>query len=116
MEPSGMRWRIIQELSKGDRTPTGLAGRLRISVQGVHAHLKQLEREGLVQRAGAAKGKTRPYTAYSLGGGFLSFVEALPGEARKRTLRIDDDVRLHLRIWSIPQQEYHHYVESFWWE
>ncbi len=116
MELAGTRWRIINELSRGDRTPTRLADRLRISVQGVHTHLKQLEREGLVQRAGAERGKTRPYTNYSLGGGFVHFVEALPGEARKRTLRIDDDVMLHLRLWSLPQQEYHHHVEAIWWE
>jgi len=116
MELAGTRWRIIKELSKGDMTPTKLTHKLRISLPSVHAHLKQLEREKLVQRVKDSKGKTRPYTTYGLGEGFLYFIEAFPGEARKRILRADEDVRVQLRIWSIPQEEYHYYVESFWWE
>lgn len=116
MELSGTRWRIVRELSKGDLTPTKLAKRLKISLPSIYAQLKQLERENLVKRVEDSKGKTRPYTTYGLGEGFLYFIEAFPGEARKRILRADEDVMVQLRIWSIPQQEYHYYVECFWWE
>lgn len=116
MELSGTRWGIVRELSKGDLTPSQLASKLKMSLPGVYAPLKQLEREHLVKRVENSKGTTRPYTTYGLGEGFLYFIEAFPGEARKRILRADEDVRVQLRIWSIPQQDYHYYVECFWWE
>ncbi|MBS3165104.1 helix-turn-helix domain-containing protein [Candidatus Woesearchaeota archaeon] len=114
---SGRRWSIVQELVKGDRSPTQLAAVLRLSLQGVYHHLKQMESEGLVHRAETSHdGSTRPFTVYTLAGGFCQVTEALPGEARQYTLTATELVKVHLRIWSIPQQEYHYYLEALWWE
>lgn len=113
---SKTRWEIIKRLSKGKKTPSELAKVLGRSIPTVHRHLKHLENLGMIERVGERKGKTRPYVEYSLGKGFVFFVEALPGEVRKRFLKIDDNLLVHLRIWSIPQKEFHRYVEGFWWE
>ncbi len=31
-------------------------------------------------------------------------------------LEADENIKIHLRIWSIPQKDFHYFVESFWWE
>lgn len=113
---SGKRWEIIKILSKGDRAPTELAKMLRISNPTIHKHLKYLEDEKLIKKEGEKRGKTKPYIQYSLGEGFIYFVEALPREVRKEFLVIDENLKIHLRIWSIPQKEFHYFVEKFWWE
>ena len=110
------KWRIIEELSKGNKTPTELAKKLRITLPSIHAQLKMLEQEKLVKKIGEIKGKTRPYAEYSIGDGFIYFIKVLPNETEQRFLAIDQNLKLHLRIWSIPQKEYHYYIESFWWQ
>jgi len=108
--------RIIEELSKGNKTPTQLAKKLKITLPSIHAQLKALEQEKLVKKVGEIKGKTRPYAEYSIENGFIYFMKALPNETEQRFLQIDENLKLHLRIWSLPQKEYHYYIESFWWQ
>ena len=110
------KWMIISELSKQERTPTELAKKLKITLPSVHLQLKDLQREGLVKKIENVKGKTRPYSGYSLGNGFIYFIKALPNEIDQRFLEIDQNLLLHLRIWSIPQKENHYYLENFWWQ
>lgn len=113
---AGNRWRIIQLLSEGKKTPTELATLLKISLPSLHEHLTYLEKENMIMRTEGKKGKTRPYTEYSLGQGFVYFIKAMPGEAEQKFMAIDEDLKLHLRVWSIPQKGYHHCIEAFWWE
>ena len=110
------KWMIINELSKQERTPTELAKKLKITLPSVHLQLKDLQREGLVKKIENIKGKTRPYSGYSLGNGFIYFIKALPSEIDQRFLEVDQNLLLHLRIWSIPQKENHYYLENFWWQ
>ncbi len=112
----GNRWRIIELLAEGKKTPTELAALLKISLPSLHKHLTHLEKEKMIIKTEGKKGKTRPYTEYSLGQGFVYFIKALPGEAEQKFLTVDENLKLHLRIWSIPQKEYHYYIEMFWWE
>lgn len=116
MQLNTTQWRIIQELSKKDRTPSELAEKLKFSLPSIHVQLKELERNKLISKTERKEGKTRPFTEYSLGKGFIYFIKALPGETEKKFLEINEELKLHLRIWSIPQKEYHYYVESFWWK
>jgi len=115
MELSNTAWKIVQLLSKGDKTPSEIAKVLRISHPSVHAHLKNLESQKMIVKKEAVKGKTRPFLVYSLGDGFVYFVKALSGSSEKRMLVVDDNLLLHLNIWSIPQQEYHEVIEAYWW-
>jgi len=108
-------WKIIQELSKDNKTPTELANRLKVSLPSIHVQLKILEENKLIKKNGEVKGKTRPYAEYCLEE-FVYFVKALSNDVDRRFLVIDDNIKLHLRIWSIPQKEYQYYVERFWWE
>lgn len=109
------KWDIIKELSNRNRTPTDLSKSLKLTLPSIHAQLKELEKEKLIKKVGEVKGKTRPYSEYSIGGGFVYFTKALPNETEQKFLEIDENLKLHLRIWSIPQKEYHHYIERFWW-
>lgn len=112
----GKKWEVIKLLAKGNKTPTELAKLLKISMPSLHKHLIQLEQEKMIAKIGEKKGKTRPYAEYSLGQGFVYFIKALPGEAEQKFLTIDENLKLHLRIWSVPQRRYHYYIESFWWK
>lgn len=109
------KWVIIKELSKGNKTPTELAKKIKITLPSIHAQLKELKQEKLVKKVGEIKGKTRPYAEYSINS-FVYFIKALPNETEQRFLQIDENLKLHLRIWSIPQREYHYYIERFWWQ
>jgi|SRR3989338_2113005 len=108
------RWRIITLLSESDKTPTELARELKMSMPAVHTHLAYLESNSLIHKNSIKKGKTRPFLEYSLGDGFVYFIQATPKEARQRFLEVDDYLKLHLRIWSIPQKEFHPAIEKFW--
>jgi len=111
----GNRWKIIELLSEGKKTQTELASLLKISMPSLHKHITYLENEKMIIKSGEKKGKTRPYAEYSLDQGFVYFIKALPGEAEQKFLKIDENLKLHLRIWSIPQEKYHYYIERFWW-
>lgn len=110
------KWQIIEALTKGNKTPTELAKRLKITLPSIHAQIKELEQENLIKKVGEIKGKTRPYAEYSIREGFIYFVKALPDETAQKFLPIDENLKLHLRIWSVPQKEYHYYIERFWWQ
>lgn len=110
------KWKIIGELSICNKTPTELAKKLKMTLPSIHVQLNSLKQERLIKKIGEIKGKTRPYTEYSIGDGFIYFVKALPNETEQKFLEIDENLKLHLRIWSIPQKEYHYYIENFWWK
>ncbi|MEK6845253.1 MAG: nucleotidyltransferase domain-containing protein, partial [Nanoarchaeota archaeon] len=116
MNLSNTQWAIITELSSRDKTPSELAKKLNLSLPSIHFQLKQLESEQLIYKEERKSGKTRPFTVYSLREGFLSITQAIPGEVRKVHLNADEEIKLHLRIWSIPQKKYHYFIESYWWK
>lgn len=113
---SGTKWKIITLLASKNRTQTELAKALGISAPTLQTHLSHLREKGLIRKAGEKKGKTRPYIEYSIGDGFVFFVKAVPNEAEQKMMKVDDDLLLHLRIWSIPQREFQLPIEKFWWE
>lgn len=112
----GRQWEIISILSKGDRTPTEIAKLMKISHPGLHRHLAELERKGMIKKADETKGKTRPYKTYSIGSGFVYFAKAIKGSTEQGFIEADDYVKAQFNIWAIPQKEYHYYIESVWWQ
>lgn len=112
----GRQWEIIRILAQGNKTPTEIAKIMNISLPGLHSHLVELERAGMIKKADATKGKTRPYTTYTIGQGFVYFAKAMKGSAEQGFIEADENVRAQISIWAIPQKEYHYYIESFWWQ
>lgn len=109
----GTRWRIIKELSKGDKTPTQLSKILDITLPGIHRELKELERLGIIKKIGKLKARTRPYYRYSLQE-FIYFIKALCGEeTEKGFLPLDENIKVHFRIWSLPKK-FHYILEELW--
>lgn len=108
------KWKIIKELLKGNKTPTKISKKLGMSLPAIHRELTDLEREGIIKKEGKIKGKTRPFFEYSLKE-FIHFIKAFDGEAEEKFLPIDENFKLHFRIWTISQQEFHYYIENFWW-
>ncbi len=113
---SESKWKIIEVLAKKEMSATELAKQFRTSPSNISQQLSELESLGMIKKTGIKKGARRPFVKYSLDKGFVFFAEALPKEARKIFLEADENIKTHLRIWSIPQKEFHYFVESFWWE
>jgi len=112
---SKTKWRIIEGLSKGDKSPVELARAMKMSVPTIYLQLVELERMGLISKSDLKNGKTRPFQQYSIGEGFLFFIKAMPNETLNKLIKIDENIKLHFRVWSIPQQEFHQPVEEFYW-
>lgn len=109
------KWNIIKELSNKNRTPSELSKKLKLTLPSIYIALKELVKDKLVKKIGKIKGKTRNYDEYSIENGFIYFIKVLPGSTDKRFLSITPNINVHLNIWSIPQEEYHEYIQSFWW-
>jgi DNA-binding transcriptional ArsR family regulator len=112
---SETRVAIVKVLAEGSSTPTDIAERIGKSLPVVTRHLSQLQRAGLVERVGERKGKTRPSVEYALRESILLF-KALRGGIDFIRLQATELVKTQVRIWSIPQREFHYYVQRFFWE
>ncbi len=60
-------WMILEELGKGNKTPTELASKFDMSVANVDNFLSKLEDKRIVKRVKKIrKGRGRPFTEYAL--------------------------------------------------
>lgn len=110
---SRARTEVIEKLTERDWTPTALAAELGKSRAAVYNHLHELAESGVVTKTSVAA-KTRPRTEYSIGDGFVEYVAVLPGSFSHRRLRLDERKTERFRIWSLPQEEFHGYLEDVW--
>lgn len=110
---SNRRFQILKELEEGEKTPTQLSKELNLSVSSVYKHLEKLKENNMVKKSGKKEGKTRPYQKYKLED-FLYFLYSLDGRVKRRRVKIREVHKVHLRIWSIPQKEFHRPLEKFW--
>lgn len=112
-EVSSAKREVIRKMTERDWTPTALAEELDKSTSTVYNHLEDLTDDGVLQKQQVA-GKTRPRTEYSLGDGFVQYIAAMPEGFSERSLPLDWSKRAILRIWAIPQPEFHRYLEELW--
>lgn len=113
-EVSAAKREILQKLVERDWTPTDLAEDLDKSPEAIYNHLNDLAERGILSKRQVAA-KTRPKTEYSIGEGFIQYIAVLPGQYRERVLGLDESKAPIIRIWNVPQPEFHPYLESFWW-
>lgn len=113
-EVSAAKREILQKLVERDWTPTDLAEDLDKSPETIYNHLNDLAERGILSKRQVAA-KTRPKTEYSIGEGFIQYIAVLPGQYRERILELDESKAPIVRIWNVPQQEFHPYLENFWW-
>jgi predicted nucleotidyltransferase len=111
---SETEWSVVKLLTKKASSPTEIAKALKTSIQNANVLLSKLNQKKIVVKS-QKSGKTRPFMQYSIGKGFIYFAQALPGRAERKFVEVDDNLKLHLAIWSIPQKEFHYYIEDFWW-
>lgn len=114
-EVSAAREEVLEKLAERDWTATDLAEELGKSTSAVYNHLDALAEKGVVSKRQVAA-KTRPKTEYSIDDGFVQYVAVLPGRYASGTLPLDDNKRALLGIWTIPQSEFHPYLESLWFQ
>lgn len=112
-EVSAAKREILQKLAERDWTPTELADELGKSRETMYNHLDGLADRGVLSTSKVAA-KTRPRTEYSLESGFLHYVAVLPGQYAERTVPMDEHKQAILRIWNLPQESFHPYVQRLW--
>lgn len=113
-EVSTAKEEVLRKLTERDWTPTDLARELDKSRSSVYNHLDELHEQGVLTKR-KVEAKTRPKTQYSIGNGFIRYIAVLPGQFNERALGINRHKEAIVRIWNIPQEEFHSYVEDFWW-
>lgn len=113
-EVSTAKKEIIERLAEQAWTPTDLAAELGKSTNTVYNHLDDLYEQGVVTKR-TVEAKTRPKTEYSIGDGFVQYLAVLPGQYTEKSLTLTADKQATIRIWSIPQDEFHPYVQDYWW-
>jgi len=113
-EVSTAKQEILEKLAEQDWTPTDLAEELGKSRTTVYNHLNELHQNGILTKQKVAA-KTRPKTEYSIGNGFIQYVSVLPGQYQEKTLELTPEKQAALRIWNIPQEKFHPFIEHYWW-
>lgn len=113
-EVSQAKREILRMLAEQDWSPTDLAEELEKSPGAVYNHLHELEEQGVLTKQ-QVSAKTRPKTVYSIGDGLIQYVTVLPGQFREGSLKVDETKEVMFRIWAIPQEEFHPYLERYWW-
>lgn len=111
---SGAKREVLRMLAEQDWSPTDLADALGKSPESVYNHLHELEEQGVLTKS-QVPAKTRPKTVYSIGDGLIQYVTVLPGQFREGSLTVDLTKEVMFRIWAIPQEEFHPYLERYWW-
>lgn len=106
---------ILKKLENTEKSPTELAKEMNLTISSVNKHLNDLEELGLVLKNGKKKGKTRSYWKYKLED-FVYFISSLDGEVNKKRLSLNQKHKVHFRIWSLPQPEFHNNLDRFWCE
>jgi len=112
---SKTRLELLRLLAQKPRTPSELSRLLEKSLPTITRHLAYLENFRLVKRVGEERGRTRPYVKYALRETAI-LLKAIEGDVGVLRLPLSDEVKAQLRIWSIPQQIFHYYVERFLWQ
>jgi len=112
---SKMRLELLTLLSQKSRTPSELSKLLEKSLPTITRHRAYLENFKLVKRVGEKRGRTRPYVKYALRE-MAILIKAMEGDVEILSLPLSEEVKVHLRIWSMPQQIFHYYVERFLWQ
>lgn len=112
-EVSAAKREILQRLAQRDWSPTDLADALDKSTEAVYNHLHDLEEQGILTKT-QVPAKTRPKTVYSIGSGLIQYVTVLPGQFQEGSLEVTETKEVMFRIWAIPQDEFHPYLERYW--
>jgi DNA-binding PadR family transcriptional regulator len=113
-EVSGARREVLRRLTERDWSPTDLAKELDKSPETVYNHLHDLEEMGVLSKT-QEPAKTRPKTVYSIGDGLIQYLTVLPGQFHEGALRVNESKEVMFRIWAVPQEEFHPYLERYWW-
>lgn len=113
-EISEAKKEILEKLVEHDRTPTDLAEELGKSRETVYNHLQELHEMGALTKT-KVPAKTRPKTKYSIGDGFVQYVSVIPNQFSIRTVKLTGNKGTLFRIWDVPQEIFHPYLERYWW-
>ena len=111
---SGTRLEILKMLAKGPMSPSEISRSLGRSLSTVTRHLAYLEGSGFIRRVGEEKGRTRPYVKYALEETVI-LIKIMKDDIGALRLPLSEELRMRLRVWSIPQPVFHYYIEGFLW-
>ena len=84
-------WLILEELSRGNKTPTELAEKFQMSVANVDNFLARLEDKQIVRRVKKIKkGRGRPFTEYAIDK--CPIIVMMPSLGKKVLLEVDQKI------------------------
>lgn len=113
-EVSAAKREVLEKLAERDWSPTDLAAELGKSPETVYNHLNDLAEQGILTKQQVAA-KTRPKTEYSIGDGVIQYITVLPDQFVEGSLQVTESKEAMFRMWAIPQEEFHPYLERYWW-
>lgn len=113
-ELTAAREEVLRKLTEQDWTPTELAEKVGKSRNAVYNHLNTLYEQGLLTKKKVAA-KTRPKTEYGIADGFVQYISVLPGQFVEKSVTLTPEKEAIVRTWSLPQDEFHPFVEDYWW-
>lgn len=105
---------ILRKLTERDWSPTDLAEELEKSPAAIYNHLNDLAERGVLT-SHQVSAKTRPKTNYSIGRGLIQYLTVLPGQFQEGALNVTSSKEAMFRIWAIPQDAFHPFLERYWW-
>lgn len=89
-------WLILEELSKGNATPTDLAKKFDMSIANIDNFMSKLADLSIVKKTRKIKkGRGRPFTEYSLDKGPIFII--IPQIGKKISLEANDEVIKELK-------------------
>jgi len=98
---TGIKWEIIEEISKNPCSPSELAKKLNTTVANISQQLRLLQTAGLTKRKKISQLKPgKPRTQFSLADDFAVVIVAAPGLTRKKLIRLDAEQKKTLKKWT----------------
>lgn len=108
------KWEILQELSKGERSPLELARKTSTSIANVSQQLRLLELGELVKSKRIKnRDKDKPRQLYSLSRSKAYLIAISPNFVDKKQIDLTDYHSVLLRILFLPNKELHYYVQRY---
>ena len=97
---TGIKWEIIEIISKQPSSPSDLAKRLNTTIANISQQLRLLQTAGLVKRKKISQLKPgKPRTQFSLADDYCVIISISPDFAKKKLIKIKPDQKKVIKKW-----------------
>ena len=111
------KWDILKIISGEKKSPLELARLANTSMANVSQQLRLLEFAGIVKSERISnRDKGKPRVLYSLAKDTSYLITVAKGFVQKKFVALDDHHESILRIWYLPNEQMHYFVEKAFWK